>query len=136
MHGRAVSLHNFKTCSDLITLNEVQLLLAERRTALCYLRIGIAIFAFPLSVLSILIATSRSYDASEVLHLLVSAGTAQRGAHCARRSPDRPLIPTHSSLRPVDRRIQAPPQPAGKVNGMKSQGWSRFAEIGRASCRE
>lgn len=52
-------------------LNEVQLLLSEKRTALSSMRTGIAIFAFPLSVLSILIATSRSYHASEVLHWLI-----------------------------------------------------------------
>jgi len=43
---------------DAITLNEVQLVLAEKRTALSTMRTGIAIFAFPLSVLSVLIATS------------------------------------------------------------------------------
>lgn len=56
---------------DNYVLNEVQLLLSEKRTALSTLRTGIAIFAFPLSVLSILIATSNSYRTSEVLHWLV-----------------------------------------------------------------
>jgi uncharacterized membrane protein YidH (DUF202 family) len=56
---------------DAIVLNEMQLLLAEKRTALSTLRTGIAIFAFPLSVLSVLIATSRSYDLHTVLHWLV-----------------------------------------------------------------
>jgi uncharacterized membrane protein YidH (DUF202 family) len=56
---------------DAVILNEVQLLLAEKRTALSALRTGIAIFAFPLSVLSVLIATSRSYQAEKVLHWLV-----------------------------------------------------------------
>lgn len=60
-----------ETESDAIILNEVQLLLSEKRTALSSLRTGIAIFAFPLSVLSILIATSQSYHASEVLHWLI-----------------------------------------------------------------
>lgn len=54
-----------------VTLNEVQLLLAEKRTALATLRTGIALFAFPLSVLSVLIATSKSYELGEVLHWLV-----------------------------------------------------------------
>jgi len=53
------------------TFNEVQLLLAEKRTSLSALRTGIAVFAFPLSVLSVLIATSKSYDVREVLHWLV-----------------------------------------------------------------
>lgn len=56
---------------DAMALNEVQLLLSEKRTALSSMRTGIAIFAFPLSVLSILIATSRSYNAGEVLHWLI-----------------------------------------------------------------
>jgi len=44
-----------------LIINEVQLLLSEKRTSLSTLRTGIAIFAFPLSVLSVLIATSRHY---------------------------------------------------------------------------
>jgi len=47
---------------DNMILNEVQLLLSEKRTALSTMRTGIAVFAFPLSVLSILIATSRLYN--------------------------------------------------------------------------
>jgi hypothetical protein len=35
------------------------------------LRTGIAVFAFPLSVLSVLIATSKSYEVHEVMHWLV-----------------------------------------------------------------
>jgi uncharacterized membrane protein YidH (DUF202 family) len=56
---------------DTTTLNEVQLLLAEKRTSLSAMRTGIAVFAFPLSVLSVLIATSKSYEIHEVLHWLV-----------------------------------------------------------------
>ena len=56
---------------DAMVLNEMQLLLAEKRTALSTLRTGIAIFAFPLSVLSVLIATSKSYEMHLVLHWLV-----------------------------------------------------------------
>lgn len=51
--------------------NEVQLILAEKRTSLSALRTGIAVFAFPLSVLSVLIATSKSYELHEVTHWLV-----------------------------------------------------------------
>jgi uncharacterized membrane protein YidH (DUF202 family) len=57
--------------ADAVILAEVQLVLAEKRTSLAALRTGIAIFAFPLSVLSVLIATSKSYEASAVLHWLV-----------------------------------------------------------------
>ena len=57
--------------SDMLILNEVQLVLSEKRTALSSMRTGIAIFAFPLSVLSVLIATSKSYTLGAVLHWLI-----------------------------------------------------------------
>jgi Kef-type K+ transport system membrane component KefB len=56
---------------DSLIINEVQLLLSEKRTSFSTLRIGIAIFAFPLSVLSVLIATSRQYEPKDVLPFLV-----------------------------------------------------------------
>jgi uncharacterized membrane protein YidH (DUF202 family) len=56
---------------DMLVIQEMQLLLAEKRTALSTLRTGIAIFAFPLSVLSVLIATSKSYNLPDVMHWLV-----------------------------------------------------------------
>jgi uncharacterized membrane protein YkgB len=56
---------------DGIIINEVQLLLAEKRTSLAAMRTGIAVFTLPLSVLSILIATSRYYDITHVMPLLV-----------------------------------------------------------------
>ena len=54
-----------------IVISEVQLILAEKRTSLAFLRTGIAVFALPLSVLSVLIATSRYYHFMNVLPLLV-----------------------------------------------------------------
>jgi hypothetical protein len=51
--------------------NEVQLVLAEKRTALSALRAGIAVFVLPISALSALIATSRYYDFLNVLHWMV-----------------------------------------------------------------
>ena len=39
-------------------INEIQLLLAEKRTALAVLRTGIAIMALPISVLSLLIQSA------------------------------------------------------------------------------
>jgi hypothetical protein len=51
--------------------NEIQLILAEKRTALSALRAGIAVFVLPLSVLSVLIATSRYYDILGVMPLMV-----------------------------------------------------------------
>jgi uncharacterized membrane protein YidH (DUF202 family) len=56
---------------EVIPFNEIQLLLAEKRTSLSTMRTGIAVFAFPLSVLSVLIATSKSYDVRQVLFWLV-----------------------------------------------------------------
>ncbi len=56
---------------DNLIFGEIQVLLAEKRTALSSLRTGIAIFALPLSVLSVLIATSRYYSIGKVMPLLV-----------------------------------------------------------------
>ena len=54
-----------------IAINEIQLILAEKRTSLAVLRTGIAVLALPLSVLSVLIATSKYYDIQRVLHFLI-----------------------------------------------------------------
>jgi uncharacterized membrane protein YidH (DUF202 family) len=51
--------------------DEIQLLLSEKRTALSLMRTGIAVFALPISALSVLIATSRLYDFQQVLHFLI-----------------------------------------------------------------
>ena len=56
---------------DSVIFGEIQVLLAEKRTALSSLRTGIAIFALPLAVLSVLIATSRYYNIRNVMPLLV-----------------------------------------------------------------
>jgi len=56
---------------DNVIFGEIQVLLAEKRTALAALRTGIAVFALPLSVLSVLIATSRYYSIGKVMPLLV-----------------------------------------------------------------
>ena len=60
--------------SDSIVINEVQLILAEKRTSLAVMRTGIAMLALPLSVMSVLIATSKYYDVLHVLHFLVPLG--------------------------------------------------------------
>ena len=57
-----------------MAINEVQLILAEKRTSLAVMRTGIAVLALPLSVMSVLIATSRFYDVLNVLHFLVPLG--------------------------------------------------------------
>jgi uncharacterized membrane protein YidH (DUF202 family) len=56
---------------DSTVFGEIQLLLAEKRTALSAMRTGIAVFALPLSVLSVLVATSKYYEAVRVLHFLL-----------------------------------------------------------------
>jgi hypothetical protein len=63
-----------KTEFNSITINEVQLVLAEKRTSLAVMRTGIAVLALPLSVMSVLIATSRYYDVLYVLHFLIPLG--------------------------------------------------------------
>jgi uncharacterized membrane protein YidH (DUF202 family) len=55
---------------DSVIFGEIQVLLAEKRTALASLRTGIAVFALPLSVLSALIATSRYYSMEKVMPLM------------------------------------------------------------------
>lgn len=57
--------------SESIIINEIQLILAEKRTSLAGLRTGIAVLVIPLSVLSLLIATSRYYDIVHVKSLFV-----------------------------------------------------------------
>jgi uncharacterized membrane protein YidH (DUF202 family) len=56
---------------DALIINEAQLILAEKRTSLAAMRTGIAVFALPLSVMGLLIATSRYYDVLHVLHLII-----------------------------------------------------------------
>ncbi len=52
-------------------INEVQLVLAEKRTSLAMMRTGIAVLVLPLTVMSFLIATSKYYDIFHVLYLLI-----------------------------------------------------------------
>jgi len=57
--------------SDNIVISEVQLLLAEKRTSLSTMRTGITVFVLPLSVLGVLVATSKHYELSQVLYLAI-----------------------------------------------------------------
>lgn len=68
----ACSKHSME--SDAIIINEAQLILAEKRTSLAAMRTGIAVFALPLSVLGLLIATSKYYDVLHVLPLILPLG--------------------------------------------------------------
>lgn len=63
-----------KVESDALSINEVQLILAEKRTSLAIMRTGIAVLVLPLSVLSFLIATSKYYDVLQVLHFMIPLG--------------------------------------------------------------
>jgi hypothetical protein len=74
-----------------ITINKIQLLLAEKRTSLAVMRTGIAVFVLPLSVLSALVATSKFYDFFKVIHLMVPllvlcAGMITLGAYLVIRA--------------------------------------------------
>ena len=62
---------NESTQMDALLLGEIQVLLSEKRTVLSSMRTGIAVFALPLSVLSVLIATSRYYSIGKVMPLLL-----------------------------------------------------------------
>jgi uncharacterized membrane protein YidH (DUF202 family) len=52
-------------------INEMQLIFAEKRTALSLLRTGITVLLLPLSVLTVLLATSRYYDVANALEVAV-----------------------------------------------------------------
>ena len=54
-----------------VDIGRIQLLLAEKRTALAALRTGIAIFTLPLSVTTVLVTTSRLYNFMQNLHFLI-----------------------------------------------------------------
>ena len=54
------------TQTDILGINQIQLLLSEKRTALSVMRTGIAILALPLSIFSALIATSKMYTIPDV----------------------------------------------------------------------
>ena len=57
--------------STQIIINEAQLVLAEKRTALATVRTAIAVLALPLSIFSVLIATSKLYNPEHVLYFLI-----------------------------------------------------------------
>jgi hypothetical protein len=55
---------------ETMLINEISLVLAEKRTSLSVMRTGLAVIALPLSVLSVLIVISRYYDPVKVIYLL------------------------------------------------------------------
>ena len=56
---------------EAVAVSLIQLILAEKRTSLAVMRTGIGVFTLPLSVFTVLVATSRYYDLLETSHLLV-----------------------------------------------------------------
>ena len=69
-------------CPPGIVMGEVQLILAEKRTSLASLRTGIAVAAIPLSIMSLLVATSRYYEILNVLTLFVPFGLLNAALLC------------------------------------------------------
>ena len=61
----------FTTEDEAVHISHIQLILAEKRTSLAVLRTGIVVFTLPLSVLTVLIATSRYYEFLDTYHLLI-----------------------------------------------------------------
>jgi uncharacterized membrane protein YidH (DUF202 family) len=57
--------------NESLSISRIQLILAEKRTTLAVMRTGIGVFTLPLSVVTVLVATSRYYDVFETSHLLV-----------------------------------------------------------------
>jgi uncharacterized membrane protein YidH (DUF202 family) len=70
------------TCPQPVIINEVQLILAEKRTSLATLRTGIAVCAIPLSLTGLLIATSRYYEILNVLALFIPFGLLNAALLC------------------------------------------------------
>jgi hypothetical protein len=91
---------------DNVIFGEIQVLLAEKRTALASMRTGIAVFALPLSVLSALIATSRYYSIEKVMPLLAPLMLLNLGLVVLGDLAGLPFDPPHSSFRAPDQRAQ------------------------------
>jgi uncharacterized membrane protein YidH (DUF202 family) len=73
------------------SIGRIQLILAEKRTSLAIMRTGIGVVTLPMSVVTVLIATSRNYDLIEAYHLLVPllimcAGLVVLGVYLIHRS--------------------------------------------------
>jgi len=77
--------------TEATSVSRIQLILAEKRTSLAVMRTGIGVFTLPLSVITVLIATSGQYDLLEAYHLLVPllaicAGLVVLGIYLVHRS--------------------------------------------------
>jgi len=74
VRGEKLEMSEGANKSDSEAVSNIQLLLAEKRTFLALMRTGIAVLALPLSVLSLLVATSKYYHAVDVLSFLIPLG--------------------------------------------------------------
>ena len=77
--------------SESVSVSRIQLVLAEKRTTLAVMRTGIGVFTLPLSVVTVLVATSRYYDVLETYHFLIPllgicAGLIVLGIYLVHRS--------------------------------------------------
>jgi uncharacterized membrane protein YidH (DUF202 family) len=77
--------------NESVDIPRIQLILAEKRTSLAVMRTGIGVFTLPLSVITVLVATSRYYNVFETFHLLVPllgvcAGLIVLGIYLVHRS--------------------------------------------------
>ncbi|MGL4208356.1 MAG: hypothetical protein ACRCTY_03110 [Candidatus Adiutrix sp.] len=55
---------------EAMLINEISLVLSEKRTALAVMRTGLALLAIPISVMSVLILISRYYEPMKVIYIL------------------------------------------------------------------
>src|SRR6266516_1286880 len=115
---------------DNVIFGEIQVLLAEKRTALASLRTGIAVFALPLSVLSALIATSRYYSMETVMPLFGAIVAPEAWSGRARYLAGLPFDPPHKPLRAPHPRAQQEISVSGGVHRVatgrrKSEGRSK-----------
>jgi uncharacterized membrane protein YidH (DUF202 family) len=77
--------------NESVSISRIQLVLAEKRTTLAVMRTGIGVFTLPLSVVTVLVATSRYYDFLDTYHLLlpllgICAGLVVLGIYLVHRS--------------------------------------------------
>jgi len=80
-----------RDANEALNIQRVQLILAEKRTSLAVMRTGIAVFTLPLSVITVLVATSRFYNFFENYFLLaplltVCAGLIVLGVYLVHKS--------------------------------------------------
>jgi len=70
-HHDADDLHDAVLKDKSGEAGRMQVLLAKKRTSLAVLRTGISVFTLPLSVTTVLVATSRYYEFLHNLHYLI-----------------------------------------------------------------